>query len=113
MRDMRGTQAAKLRYMMGGRPTLPLVVRGPQGGGIRLGAQHSQSLEAWFAHVPGLVVVAPSTPYDAKGLLAAAIRDDNPVVFLEHKQIGRASCRERVCRVDLGVRRIIKKKKKQ
>jgi len=80
-------QAAKFRYMLGGGPTVPLVIRGPQGGGIRLAAQHSQSLEAWFAHVPGLVVVAPSTPYDAKGLLAAAIRDDNPVIFLEHKAL--------------------------
>lgn len=78
-------QAAKFRYMLGGKPTVPLVIRGPQGGGIRLAAQHSQCLEAWFTHVPGLVVVAPSTPYDAKGLLAAAIRDDNPVIFLEHK----------------------------
>jgi 2-oxoisovalerate dehydrogenase E1 component len=78
-------QAAKFRFMLGGRPTVPLVIRGPQGGGIRLAAQHSQSLEAWFAHVPGLVVVAPSTPYDAKGLLVSAIRDDNPVIFLEHK----------------------------
>src|SRR5216683_1006555 len=76
-------QAAKIRYMLGGRPTVPLVIRGPQGGGIRLAAQHSQSLEAWFAHVPGLVVMAPSTPYDAKGLLAAAIRDDNPVILHE------------------------------
>src|SRR5438093_4294358 len=80
-------QAAKFRYMLGGGPTVPLVIRGPQGGGIRLAAQHSQSLEAWFAHVPGLVVMAPSTPYDAKGLLAAAIRDDNPVIFLEHKML--------------------------
>jgi 2-oxoisovalerate dehydrogenase E1 component len=78
-------QAAKFRYMLGGTPTVPLVIRGPQGGGIRLAAQHSQSLEAWFIHVPGLVVIAPSTPYDAKGLLASAIRDDNPVIFLEHK----------------------------
>ncbi|HEY7519422.1 MAG TPA: dehydrogenase E1 component subunit alpha/beta [Methylomirabilota bacterium] len=80
-------QAAKFRYMLGGGPTVPLVIRGPQGGGIRLAAQHSQSLEAWFAHVPGLVVVAPSTPYDAKGLLTSAIRDDNPVIFLEHKAL--------------------------
>jgi 2-oxoisovalerate dehydrogenase E1 component len=80
-------QAAKFRYMLGGKPIVPLVIRGPQGGGIRLAAQHSQSLEAWFIHVPGLVVVAPSTPYDAKGLLAAAIRDDNPVIFLEHKML--------------------------
>ena len=85
MMDMIVNQAAKFRYMLGGRPTVPLVIRGPQGGGIRLAAQHSQSLEAWFAHVPGLVVVAPSSPYDAKGLLIAAIRDDNPVIFLEHK----------------------------
>ncbi len=85
MMDMLVNQAAKFRYMLGGLPTVPLVVRGPQGGGIRLAAQHSQSLEAWFAHVPGLVVVAPSSAYDAKGLLIAAIRDDNPVIFLEHK----------------------------
>ncbi|MBI2159126.1 MAG: dehydrogenase E1 component subunit alpha/beta, partial [Candidatus Rokubacteria bacterium] len=87
MMDQIANQAAKFRYMLGGRPTVPLVIRGPQGGGIRLAAQHSQSLEAWFAHIPGLVVVAPSTPYDAKGLLASAIRDDNPVVFLEHKAL--------------------------
>lgn len=85
MMDMIVNQAAKFRYMLGGKPTMPIVIRGPQGGGIRLGAQHSQSLEAWFAHVPGLVVVAPSTPFDAKGLLVSAIRDDNPVMFLEHK----------------------------
>ena len=85
--DMLVNQAAKFRYMLGGKPTVPLVVRGPQGGGIRLAAQHSQSLEAWFTHVPGLVVVVPSTPYDAKGLLAASIRDDNPVVFLEQKML--------------------------
>ena len=83
--DMLVNQAAKFRFMLGGRPSVPLVVRGPQGGGIRLAAQHSQSLEAWFTHVPGLVVAAPSTPYDAKGLLVAAIRDDNPVIFLEQK----------------------------
>ena len=83
--DMLVNQAAKFRFMLGGRPTVPLVVRGPQGGGIRLAAQHSQSLEAWFTHVPGLVVVAPSSPYDAKGLLVSAIRDDNPVIFLEQK----------------------------
>ena len=83
--DMLVNQAAKFRFMLGGKPNVPLVVRGPQGGGIRLGAQHSQSLEAWFTHVPGLVVVGPSTPYDAKGLLTAAIRDNNPVIFLETK----------------------------
>jgi 2-oxoisovalerate dehydrogenase E1 component len=85
MMDAIVNQAAKFRFMLGGAPRVPVVFRGPQGGGIRLGAQHSQSLEAWFTHIPGLTVVAPSTPYDAKGLLAAAIRSDNPVVFLEHK----------------------------
>ncbi len=83
--DMLVNQASKFRFMLGGNPNVPLVVRGPQGGGIRMAAQHSQSLEAWFTHVPGLVVVGPSTPYDAKGLLVAAIRDDNPVIFLETK----------------------------
>lgn len=83
--DMIVNQAAKFRFMLGGGPKVPVVIRGPQGGGVRLAAQHSQSLEAWFTHIPGLVVVAPSTPFDAKGLLASAIRDDNPVIFLESK----------------------------
>ncbi len=87
MMDMIVNQAAKFRLMNGGVGRVPVVIRGPQGGGIRMAAQHSQSLEAWFQHVPGLVVLAPSTPYDAKGLLAAAIRDDNPVIFLEHKML--------------------------
>ncbi len=87
MMDMIVNQAAKFRFMNGGIPKVPLVIRGPQGGGIRLAAQHSQSLEAWFAHIPGLVVVAPSTPFDAKGLLISSIRDDNPVIFLEHKML--------------------------
>jgi 2-oxoisovalerate dehydrogenase E1 component len=85
--DQVANQAAKFRFMLGGKPTVPLVIRGPQGGGLRLAAQHSQSLEAWFVHVPGLVVIAPSTPADAKGLLISAIRDDNPVIFLEHKAL--------------------------
>ena len=83
--DMIVNQAAKLRFMMGGHPTIPLVIRGPQGGGIRMAAQHSQSLETWFTHIPGLVVIGPSSPFDAKGLLISAIRDKNPVVFLENK----------------------------
>ena len=87
MMDMIANQAAKFRFMLGGQPTVPIVFRGPQGGGLCLAAQHSQSLEAWFTHIPGLVVVAPSTPYDAKGLLAASIQNDNPVVFLEHKRL--------------------------
>ena len=80
-------QAAKMRYMFGGKIKLPMVVRAQQGGGRGNAAQHSQSLEAWFAHIPGLRVCVPTTPYDAKGLLKTAIRDDNPVVFLEHKQL--------------------------
>lgn len=79
-------QAAKIRFMMGGQVTVPMVMRAPIGATGRA-AQHSQSLEAWFMHTPGLKVVMPSTPYDAKGLLKTAIRDDNPVVFLEHKML--------------------------
>lgn len=81
------TQAAKLRFMTGGQCKVPWVLRMPQGGGAgkSTAAQHSQSLEVWYAHIPGLKVVLPSTPYDAKGLLKAAIRDDNPVIFLEQK----------------------------
>ncbi len=78
-------QAAKLRYMSGGQAAVPIVIRAQQGGGRGNGAQHSQSFEAWLAQVPGLKVVAPATPKDAKGLLKSAIRDGNPVVFIEHK----------------------------
>jgi pyruvate dehydrogenase E1 component beta subunit len=77
--------AAKLRYMSGGMVSIPLVIRAPVCAGVSLGAQHSQSLEAWFVHIPGLKVVMPSDPADAKGLLKSAIRDDNPVLFLEHR----------------------------
>ena len=78
-------QAAKMRYMFGGKITLPLVVRLPAGGGVSAAAQHSQSLEAWLTHIPGLKVVYPSTPQDALGLLLTSIEDDNPVMFIEHK----------------------------
>ena len=78
-------QAAKLRYMFGGKARVPVVIRAQEGAGRGNAAQHSQSLEAWFCHIPGLKVVTPSTPADAKGLLITAIRDDNPVIFLEHK----------------------------
>ena len=78
-------QAAKIRFMFGGKATVPMVVRLPGGSGTGAAAQHSQSLEAWFAHVPGLKVVQPSTPHDAKGLLLAAIDDPNPVLIFEHK----------------------------
>jgi len=75
--------AAKMLYMSGGQFRIPIVVRGPGGAAHQLAAQHSQSIESWYAHVPGLKVVAPSTPYDAKGLLKTAIRDDDPVIFFE------------------------------
>jgi pyruvate/2-oxoglutarate/acetoin dehydrogenase E1 component len=78
-------QAAKARYMFGGKVCVPLVMRTQGGGGRGNAAQHSQSLEMWYVHVPGLVVIQPSTPYDAKGLLKSAIRNDNPVIFIEHK----------------------------
>ena len=83
--DQLVNQAAKIRYMFGGNAKVPMVVRTPSGSGTGAAAQHSQSPEAWFCHVPGLKVVIPSTPYDAKGLLKAAIADDNPVVFFEQK----------------------------
>jgi len=83
--DQIANQAAKLRYMFGGQAKVPLVIRMPFGAGVNIAAHHSQSLEAWFMHVPGLKIAIPSTPYDAKGLLKTAIRDDNPVMFFEHK----------------------------
>lgn len=83
--DQIANQAAKLRYMFGGQIKVPLVIRMPFGAGVNVAAHHSQSLEAWFTHVPGLKVAVPSTPYDAKGLLKAAIRNNNPVMFFEHK----------------------------
>jgi len=83
--DQAINQAAKIRYMSGGKATVPLVIRAQQGSGRGNGAQHSQNLEAIFCHMPGLKVVMPSTPYDAKGLLKTAIRDNNPVIFFEHK----------------------------
>lgn len=78
-------QAAKARYMFGGKATVPMVVRMPSGSGTGAAAQHSQSLETLLMHIPGIKVVAPSTPYDAKGLLISSIRDENPVCFVEHK----------------------------
>ena len=79
--------AAKLRYMSGGQIACPIVFRGPGGSALQLGAQHSQAFESWYAHIPGLKVVAPATPYDAKGLLKSAIRDDDPVVFIEGEML--------------------------
>lgn len=82
-------QAAKIRFMFGGKASIPMVIRTPAGSGTGAAAQHCQSLEAWFINVPGIKVVAPATPYDAKGLLITAIRDNNPVLFMEHKLLYR------------------------
>ena len=87
--DQLVNQAATLRYRYGGRASVPIVVRAPSGGNVGGGLYHSQNPEAWFVHRPGLKVVAPSTAYDAKGLLKAAIRDDNPVIYFEHKYLYR------------------------
>ena len=85
--DQLVNQAAKMRYMFGGKISMPMVVRLPAGAGVSAAGQHSQSLEAWITHVPGLKVVYPSTPQDALGLMLSSIDDDNPVMFLEHKAI--------------------------
>ncbi len=85
--DQLVNQAAKMRYMFGGKISVPMVVRLPAGGGVRAAAQHSQSLEAWVTHIPGLKVVYPSNPQDAMGLMLTAIEDDNPVMYLEHKAL--------------------------
>ncbi len=87
--DQLANQAAKNRFQFGGQASVPMVLRAPGGSGTGAAEQHSQSLEAWVCHVPGLKVVIPSTPYDAKGLLKASIRDNNPVVFLEQKLLYR------------------------
>jgi 2-oxoisovalerate dehydrogenase E1 component beta subunit len=87
--DQLSNQAATLRYRYGGRASVPIVVRAPSGGNVGGGLYHSQNPEAWFVHRPGLKVVAPSTAFDAKGLLKAAIRDENPVVYVEHKYLYR------------------------
>ena len=83
--DLIINSAAKFRYMFGGQPSIPMVIRMPGGGGAQRGAQHSQFFETLFGHIPGLKVVMPATPYDAKGMLKSAIRDDDPVVFVEHE----------------------------
>ena len=85
--DQLYNQAGKMKYMFGGKAKIPMVMRASCGARIGAAAQHSQCLEALFMHLPGLKVAMPSTPYDAKGLLIEAIRDDNPVVFLEHKML--------------------------
>jgi pyruvate dehydrogenase E1 component beta subunit len=83
--DLLVNSAAKMRYMFGGQPAVPFVVRMPSGGGAQRAAQHSQLFETWFAHIPGLKVVMPATPYDVKGMLKAAVRDPDPVLFIEHE----------------------------
>jgi pyruvate/2-oxoglutarate/acetoin dehydrogenase E1 component len=82
-------QAAKMHFMFGGKADVPMVIRAPAGSGTGAAAQHSQSLEAWFVHTPGIKVLAPATPYDVKGMLVTAIRDNNPVLFMEHKLLYR------------------------
>ncbi|MBW1931105.1 MAG: alpha-ketoacid dehydrogenase subunit beta [Deltaproteobacteria bacterium] len=82
-------QAAKIRYMFGGKMSVPMVIRTPEGAGLGAGPQHSQCLEILLAHIPGLKVVMPSTPYDAKGLMISSIRDNNPVIYIEHKLLYR------------------------
>ena len=85
--DQLANQGAKNRYMFGGKTTVPMVIRTEGGAGRSIAAHHSQSLEALWMHFPGIYVVMPATPYDAKGLLKACIRDDNPVMFIEHKML--------------------------
>lgn len=85
--DQIANQVSKVRYMLGGQVKVPLVIRTQGGAGKCYAAQHSQSLESWFVHIPGLKVVMPATPYDAKGLLKSAIRDDNPIMFIENKML--------------------------
>jgi pyruvate dehydrogenase E1 component beta subunit len=85
--DQLVNHAAKILYMFGGQIAVPVVFRGPAGGGAQLSAQHSHSLESWYAHIPGLKVVTPATPADAKGMLKTAIRDNNPVIFMEHAKL--------------------------
>lgn len=98
-------QAAKVRFMFGGKASAPFVLRMPGGSGTGAAAQHSESLENWFVHVPGLKVVMPSTPYDAKGLLLSAIYDGNPVIFVEHKLLYKTSgpVPEEMYRLPLGL----------
>ena len=83
--DMLVNNAAKFRYMFGGQPEVPFVVRMPGGGGAQRAAQHSQMFESWYAHIPGLKVVMPATPYDVKGMFKSAVRDPDPVLFIEHE----------------------------
>ncbi len=111
--DEIANQAAKMRYMFGGKAKIPLVIRACCGAGVRGAAHHSQSMEAWVTHVPGLKVVMPSNSYDAKGLLISAIRDDNPVIFLEHKVLYsiKGECPEEEYTVPLGEAKVVRQGK--
>ncbi len=106
-------QAAKIRFMFGGKADVPMVLRMPGGAGTGAAAQHSESLENWFVHIPGLKVVMPSNPYDAKGLLLAAIDDGNPVIFVEHKLLykTRGDVPEEMYRVPLSQSKIVREGK--
>lgn len=111
--DEIANQAAKMRYMSGGQARVPMVLRTACGAGVRGAGHHSQSLEAWVAHIPGLKVVMPSNPYDSKGLMLSSIRDDNPVIFLEHKMLYsvKGNCPEEPYTIPLGQANIIKEGK--
>jgi pyruvate dehydrogenase E1 component beta subunit len=106
--DQLANHAAKLHYMTGGQLQVPMVLRGPVTGGVGIAAQHSQSLESWVIHIPGLKVVMPSTPSDAKGLLKSAIRDPNPVVFFERRMLYgfRGEVPEGECLIPIGKAKI-------
>lgn len=106
-------QAAKIHFMLGGELSVPMVLRAPTGSGTGAAAQHSQSLEAWFAHVPGLKVVMPSSPADAKGLLLAALDDPNPVIVLEHKLLYKTSgpVPEEQYRIEIGKSHVVREGK--
>ena len=103
-------QAAKIHFMLGGELSVPMVLRAPSGSGTGAAAQHSQSLESWFAHVPGLKVVLPSSPADAKGLLLSALDDPNPVIVLEHKLLYKTSGHvpEEMYRTPIGVSNVVR-----
>jgi len=109
--DQIANQAAKIRYMFGGQACCPMVIRTPFGAGVNIASHHSQSLEAWFMHVPGLCVAVPSTPCDAKGLLKTAIRGNNPVFFCEHKLLYsiEGDVPEEECLIPFGVADVKKK----
>ncbi len=106
--DQIANQAAKLKYMFGGKTSLPLTITTNGGAGLSAAAQHSQSLEAMLCHVPGLTVVMPSTPHDAKGLLVSSIREDNPVIYVKHKRLfgDKGPCAEELFSIPLGVAKI-------